>query len=73
MHLSKGSVSVGDPIAQGDEIGKSGNSGWSTGPHVHVQVQSDCGIWWCQSQPFKFVEGAMIASGSSVTSENDCP
>lgn len=73
MHLNQGTVSPGDPVAQGDEIGKSGNSGWSTGPHLHVQVQQDCGIWWCQSQPFKFVEDQSIGSGDSVTSENDCP
>jgi hypothetical protein len=73
MHLNRGTVSPGDPVAQGQEIGKSGTSGWSTGPHVHVQVQEDCGIWWCQSRPFKFVEDATISSGTSVTSENDCP
>jgi hypothetical protein len=73
MHISEPLVSTGDPVAQGDEIAKSGNSGWSTGPHVHVQVQEDCGIWWCQSQPFVFVEDASISSGDSVTSANDCP
>lgn len=73
MHLSKPTVNQGDPVAQGDELGKSGNSGYSTGPHVHVQVQSDCGIWWCQSKPFKFVEDPTISAGTSVTSENDCP
>jgi hypothetical protein len=73
MHLSEGTVSAGEPIAQGDVVGKSGNSGWSTGPHVHVQVQEDCGIWWCQSMPFKFEEDSTISSGTSVTSQNDCP
>jgi hypothetical protein len=73
MHLSEGTVGVGDPVAQGDELGRSGNSGWSTGPHLHVQVQEDCGIWWCQSVPFAFVEGADIATGDQVTSQNDCP
>lgn len=70
MHLSEGTVSAGDPVAQGDIIGKSGNSGWSTGPHLHVQVQEDCGIWWCQSVPFAFVENPNISTGTSVTSEN---
>ncbi len=73
MHLSEGTVSVGDPVAQGEELGKSGNSGWSTGPHLHVQIQEDCGIWWCQSLPFAFAEDATIASGNSVTSQNGCP
>jgi hypothetical protein len=70
MHLSKTGVSTGANVNQGDVIGKSGQSGWVTGPHVHVQVQSNCGIWWCQSKPFHFVEKASISSGSSCTSDN---
>jgi hypothetical protein len=38
-----------------------------------VQVQEDCGIWWCQSIPFKFEEDATVSSGTAVTSQNDCP
>jgi murein DD-endopeptidase MepM/ murein hydrolase activator NlpD len=72
MHLSKPTVSNGQPVAQGDLLGKSGNSGWSTGPHTHVQVQANCGIWWCQSQPFKFQEKASVTSGTSCKSQN-CP
>jgi hypothetical protein len=73
MHLSKTKVTKGQPVAQGDLVGLSGNSGWTTGPHLHVQVQQDCGIWWCQSQPFKFVEDPTISAGTQVTSENHCP
>ncbi len=73
MHLSRISVSNGQRINQGQEVGKSGNSGWSTGPHTHVQVQSNCGIWWCQSKPFRFGERSSISAGSRVTSKNSCP
>jgi hypothetical protein len=72
MHLNQGTALAGDPVAQGDELGKSGNSGWSTGPHLHVQVQEDCGIWWCQSLPFKFIEDPTVSTGTTVTSDNDC-
>jgi len=71
MHLSALSVSKGDAVARGDALGKSGNSGWSTGPHLHVQVQSACGTWWCQSLPFTFQEGA-VATGTTLSSGN-CP
>lgn len=72
MHLRNATVSVGERVKQGDELGKSGNSGWSTGPHLHVQVQQNCGIWWCQSIPFKFGESNSIIRGTSIASKN-CP
>ncbi|MFH0757026.1 MAG: urea transporter [Bacteroidota bacterium] len=40
-HLKEGSVRVkeGDPVREGDEIGRCGNSGRSPYPHLHFQVQ----------------------------------
>ncbi len=35
-HLNKISVKVGDKIKQGTKIGESGNTGNSSGPHLHV-------------------------------------
>ena len=37
-HLNKINVSLGDKIYQGDVIGLSGNTGYSTGPHLHFGV-----------------------------------
>lgn len=37
-HLSKVSVTMGQAVTKGEEIGKIGNTGRSTGPHLHFGV-----------------------------------
>jgi murein DD-endopeptidase MepM/ murein hydrolase activator NlpD len=38
-HLSEMAVGVGDRVDRGDRIGRIGNSGRSTGPHLHYEVE----------------------------------
>jgi murein DD-endopeptidase MepM/ murein hydrolase activator NlpD len=38
-HLSQNAVSAGEFVEQGDLVGYSGNSGKSTGPHLHFEVR----------------------------------
>lgn len=74
-HLNATRVTVGDTIRRGTVIGLSGSTGYSTGPHAHVQLQEICAGLSCQSVPMRFVDVAgdgVPSSGDYVTSMN-CP
>lgn len=40
-HLNSISVSVGDVVSSGDNLGEMGSTGWSTGPHLHFELRID--------------------------------
>ena len=46
-------VDVGDKVHRGDEVALTGNTGNSTGAHLHYQVQDDPAEW-SQSIQIKF-------------------
>jgi len=71
-HLSQVAVSVGQGVARGEIVGFSGSTGYSTGPHAHVQREEACGFPFCGSIPLEFVEVGVPVTGQVVTSMN-CP
>lgn len=58
MHLSKVAVKRGDYVHKGDLIGYTGNTGNSTGPHLHYEIQKTrfWGGWLGSVNPQKWLD-----------------
>ena len=57
-HLSESMVKPGQRVEKGQLIGKSGNTGNSTGPHLHTEVRNN--IKWSagvERDPMPFING----------------
>ncbi|MEI9886160.1 MAG: M23 family metallopeptidase [Rhizomicrobium sp.] len=60
-------VNAGDSVNAGQPIAKSDNTGRTSGPHLHFQVQA-ASINWGQSVPISFNNCQVPTSGTNVTS-----
>ncbi len=71
MHLKQGSirVAVGDHVVQGQPVGALGNSGDSSGPHLHVQLQAGPLPQGFPSLPLTFADHGdqILESGDYLT------
>lgn len=68
VHLKHQSqtVSLGQTVRAGDMIARSGNTGYTTGPHLHFAVQHNNGVSTV-AIPFKFQGGIVPKAGMMIT------
>ncbi|MGP3924003.1 M23 family metallopeptidase [Streptomyces sp. 8N616] len=59
-HLSKLNVHVGQAVTTGQEIGKSGSTGNSTGPHLHFETRT-APVYGHAIEPLKFMRDKGVA------------
>ncbi|MGP3952054.1 M23 family metallopeptidase [Streptomyces sp. 7N604] len=59
-HLSKLNVHVGQAVTTGQEIGKSGSTGNSTGPHLHFETRT-APVYGHAIEPMKFMRDKGVA------------
>jgi murein DD-endopeptidase MepM/ murein hydrolase activator NlpD len=67
-HLSQISVTPGQKVATGDIIGYTGNTGYSTGPHLHFTLYVSDGVQVKQFNQFKSVTscGAALSPFAAI-------
>lgn len=49
-HMSRNDMKTGDTVTAGQQLGLSGNTGHSSGPHLHFGIQSPAGVKTCPQQ-----------------------
>ncbi|CAB4128163.1 Peptidase M23 [uncultured Caudovirales phage] len=65
-HLSSKAMQKGDKVTAGQLVGLSGNTGFSTGPHLHFQVQKE--INGKTYDPAAYITGSTNLESSSAAS-----
>jgi murein DD-endopeptidase MepM/ murein hydrolase activator NlpD len=65
-HLSLIKVNPGDVVRTGDIVGYSGNTGYSTGPHLHVSVYASAAVQ-VKTLPSKSCSGKVLTQPITAT------
>lgn len=76
LHFKKNSiiVAVGDTVVRGQEVGQAGNSGNSTGPHLHYHLQTSPNLFAGAGLPMQFLNysanNVFVQRGEPITGQS---
>lgn len=72
-HFKQGSIQVaeGDCVSVGQELGRCGNSGFSTEPHIHIHLQSKRSMWTSAGLPLTFSAFERERNGQTESVDTD--
>ena len=59
-HLSRIGVEKGEQVSRGEQIGRMGSTGYSTGPHLHFEVRQDGEL----RDPLRFLAESALKPGA---------
>lgn len=63
-HLSQTGINVGDRVTRGEIVAQTGNTGFSSGPHLHLEVLPPnwnvLGRWYGRLNPEQFIGKAVV-------------
>lgn len=70
-HLDQTGLNPGDKVAEGEVIGQTGNTGRSSGPHLHFEVLPDGwdvnARWYGRRDPRDYIKPPLISTQSTTT------
>jgi murein DD-endopeptidase MepM/ murein hydrolase activator NlpD len=64
-------VQVGEQVARGQLVGRCGNSGNSTEPHLHLQAMDRASVWVAAARPLLVNGRELPPNGSVLRSAHD--
>lgn len=74
MHLKAGSIpsniAPGTRVNVGDKLGLMGSTGWSTGPHLHYQIEDQTGK---PINPESYLSGGTVMNNFNTTTDSTYP